>query len=166
MVFATRLKGHLLARFDNAMYCAPGRNPLYADHAQWIPQYMLEQVMRQHLDSVPSAQVRLNAELRGFEQTEASILATVRHLESGDASGIEAQYLVGCDGGRSLVREAIGARMQGAFGMSRNYNIVFRAPGLDAAHLNKIWGVVLKGRYQSKAALQKMLDDTAAAYRG
>lgn len=38
-------------------------------------------------------------------------------------------------------------------------------PMLDAANLNKIWGVVLKGRYQSRAALQKMLDDTASAYK-
>ena len=38
-------------------------------------------------------------------------------------------------------------------------------PLLDAANLSRIWGVVVKGRYQSRAALQKMLDDTAAAYR-
>src|SRR5215470_4230130 len=28
VVFVTRLAGHELARFENAMYCAPGRNPL------------------------------------------------------------------------------------------------------------------------------------------
>jgi hypothetical protein len=42
--------------------------------------------------------------------------------------------LVGCDGASSFVRGAIGAKMEGVFGMSRNYNIVFRAPGLAAAH--------------------------------
>ena len=39
VVFCTRLAGHELTRFENAFYCAPGRNPLYSEHAQWIPQY-------------------------------------------------------------------------------------------------------------------------------
>ncbi len=134
VVFSTRLNGHLLARFENAMYCAPGRNPLYAEHGQWIPQYTLERVMRQHLEAVPSVQVQLNAELLQIEQTADHTLATVRNLETGEEYAIQADYLVGCDGGRSLAREAIGARMEGTFGMSRNYNIVFRAPGLAQAH--------------------------------
>jgi hypothetical protein len=58
----------------------------------------------------------------------------VRDLASGDTRQIEAKFVVGCDGGRSFVRDAIGARMEGSFAMSRNYNIVFRAPGLAEAH--------------------------------
>ncbi|MES2510246.1 MAG: FAD-dependent monooxygenase [Pseudomonadota bacterium] len=134
IVFTTNMSGHLLARFDNALYCAPGRNPLYSEHAQWVPQYTLERVMRAHLETVKSVDVRLNSELLGFTQDEGGVLATVRDLESGQTHEVEAQYLAGCDGGRSLVREAIGARMEGNFGMSRNYNIVFRAPGLAEAH--------------------------------
>ena len=134
VVFATRLSGHRLAHFDNAMYCAPGRNPLYAEHAQWIPQYTLERVMRQHLESLPSVQFKMNSELLGFEQSEDAVLATIRDLETGEDHTIEARYVAGCDGGRSQVRELIGARMEGTFGMSRNYNIVFRAPGLAQAH--------------------------------
>ena len=134
IVFTTRMSGQLLARFDNALYCAPGRNPLYAEHAQWIPQYTLEKVMRKHLGTLPSAQVQLSCELVSFVQNEDGVLATVRDPDTGATREVEAKYLVGCDGGRSLVREAIGARMQGTFGMSRNYNIVFHAPGLADAH--------------------------------
>ena len=134
IMFTTRLAGHLLARFDNALYCAPGRNPLYAEHAQWIPQYTVERVMREHLDTVESVRVQVNCELLGFVQHDDGVLATVRHLETGDQQKVEAQYLVGCDGGRSTVRDAIGAKMEGTFGLSRNYNIVFRAPGLLDAH--------------------------------
>ena len=134
IVFTTRLSGHLLARFDNALYCAPGRNPLYAEHAQWIPQYTVEKVMRQHLDTLPCVEVRLNCQLVGFEQANGSVLAVVRNLETAEEYEVEADFLVGCDGGRSLVRDAIGARMEGFFGMSRNYNIVFRAQGLADAH--------------------------------
>ncbi len=134
IVFTTRMAGHLLARFDNALYCAPGRNPLYAEHAQWVPQYTLERVMRDHLETLPSVEVMLNTGLLGFTQDEDGVLATVRDVATGEEYIVEAQYLAGCDGGRSLVRDAIGARMEGTFGMSRNYNIVFRAPGLAEAH--------------------------------
>jgi 2-polyprenyl-6-methoxyphenol hydroxylase-like FAD-dependent oxidoreductase len=134
VVFSTRLGGHLLARFENAMYCAPGRNPLYAEHGQWIPQYTVEQVMREHIATLPAAVVQLNTELLHFEQDADGVHATMRNLESGGETVVRASYLVGCDGGRSTVREAIGVRMEGTFGMSRNYNIVFRAPGLADAH--------------------------------
>ena len=134
IAFTTRLSGHLLTRFDNALYCAPGRNPLYSEHAQWVPQYTVEKVMRQHLDTLPSVQVRLHCELVGFEQNDDSVVALVRNLETGEEYEVEAKFLAGCDGARSPVRDGVGARMEGSFGMSRNYNIVFRAPGLAEAH--------------------------------
>ncbi len=134
IAFTTRMSGKLLARFDNALYCAPGRNPLYAEHAQWIPQYTVERVMSKHLESVESVRVQTHCELVGFDQDSDSILATVCDLETGTQYEVEAKYLVGCDGGRSMVRDAIGARMEGTFGLSRNYNIVFHAPGLAEAH--------------------------------
>jgi hypothetical protein len=62
------------------------------------------------------------------------VRARVRNLESGAVETVASRYLVGADGSRSAVREAIGARMEGVRGLSRNYNIVFRAPGLDRAH--------------------------------
>ncbi|WP_051676277.1 FAD-dependent monooxygenase [Polaromonas glacialis] len=134
IAFTTRMSGHLLTRFDNALYCAPGRNPLYSENAQWIPQYTVERVMRRHLDTLPSVQVRLNCELMGFEQDGESVVATLRDVVSGEQSQVQARFLAGCDGGNSFVRDAIGARLQGTFGLSRNYNIVFRAPGLAQAH--------------------------------
>ena len=134
IAFTTRMSGHLLARFDNALYCAPGRNPIYSEHAQWIPQYTVERVMRKHLDTLASVQVALNRELLGFTQDGDGVVATIRDVETGVSREVQAQFLAGCDGGRSLVRDAIGARMEGSFGMSRNYNIVFHAPGLADAH--------------------------------
>ena len=134
VVFVTRLAGHPLARFENAFSCAPGRSPLYSEHAQWIPQYTLEEVLREHAQSLPAVELRFNTELRGFEQTGASVQAQLRELSTSQDSLVEADYLVGADGARSTVREAIGARMQGEYGLSRNYNIVFRAPGLAQAH--------------------------------
>ena len=134
VLFVTRLAGRELARFENAMYCAPGRNPLYSEHAQWIPQYTVEEVLRAHAQSLPGVEIRFNCELRGFEQNSEHVRAQLRDLKGNLDSAVETDYLVGADGARSMVRELIGAKMQGSYGLSRNYNIVFRAPGLAAAH--------------------------------
>lgn len=134
VLFVTRLAGPALARFDNAFYCAPGRNPLYSEHAQWVPQYTVEEVMREYAQSLPGVELRFNCELRGFEQDDKGVRARLRDLAQGRDLDVQADYLVGADGARSTVRELLGVRMQGQHGLSRNYNIIFRAPGLAEAH--------------------------------
>jgi 2-polyprenyl-6-methoxyphenol hydroxylase-like FAD-dependent oxidoreductase len=134
VLFVTRLAGYELARIDNAMYCAPGKNPLYSEHGQWIPQYKVEEVMRNHAQSLPGVEIRFNSELVSFEQDENGVQLQVRDKLSGETTSIKGDYLVGADGARSAVRQGIGAKMEGTQGLSRNYNVVFHAPGLAQAH--------------------------------
>ncbi|MEP6702148.1 MAG: FAD-dependent monooxygenase [Betaproteobacteria bacterium] len=134
VVFCTRLNGYPLARFENAMYCAPGKHPLYSEHAQWIPQYTVEEVMRAHAQTLADVEFRFNCEMESFEQDERHVHARMRDVVGGGVSSIQADFLVGADGARSAVREGIGAKMEGDYGLSRNYNVVFRAPGLAQAH--------------------------------
>jgi 2-polyprenyl-6-methoxyphenol hydroxylase-like FAD-dependent oxidoreductase len=134
VVFVTRLNGFFLTRFENALYCAPGKNPLYSEHAQWVPQYILEEVLRAHAQSLCGIEIRFRAELTSFEQDDEHVRARIRDLSSAEAYTVESEYLVGADGARSMVRAGIGAKMEGSYGLSRNFNIVFRAPGLAEAH--------------------------------
>ena len=134
VIFVTRLAGFELARFENAMYCAPGRNPLYSEHAQWIPQYSVEEVMRAHAATLADVEFRFNSELLSVEQDAKHARAQIRNLQSGGVETVRSDFLVGADGARSTVRDAIGAKMEGTYGLSRNYNVVFRAPGLAEKH--------------------------------
>ncbi len=134
IAFTTRMSGHLLTRFNNALYCAPGRNPMYSEHAQWTPQYTVERVMREHIETIECVQAKSACELQRFTQNDSGVAATLVDLRTGLTSEVETQYIVGCDGASSVVRDLIGSRLEGAFGLSRNYNVVFRAPGLAAAH--------------------------------
>ena len=137
VVFCTRLggtRGHQLAKFENAFNCAPGRNPLYAEHAQWIAQYALEEVLRAHVQTLPCVELRFQSELTELVQCANGVSATLSDLRSGTAETLTADYLVGADGARSRVRESLGIAMHGVRALSRNYNIVFRAPGLAQAH--------------------------------
>ena len=134
IMFVTRLAGYALAKFENAFSCAPGKNPLYSEHAQWIPQYALEEVLREHAQSLPGVALRFSTELIALSQDDTGVDAQLRDVGGGATTTVRCKYLVGADGARSMVRDAIGARLEGTRGLSRNYNIVFRAPGLAQAH--------------------------------
>jgi 2-polyprenyl-6-methoxyphenol hydroxylase-like FAD-dependent oxidoreductase len=135
VVFATRLAGHEIARFQNAFACAPVRDERFAEHAQWIPQYKVEAALKSRLqESAPHCGLRFSTRLRDFSQDENGVTAQLEHLDSGQVQTLRARYLVGADGARSTVRERLGLRMEGTSPLSHHRNVVFRAPGLMAAH--------------------------------
>ncbi len=134
IVFATRLNGPLLARFENAFSCLPERNNLYSEEAQWVPQYVVEDVLRQHASSLPGVTIRFGNEFLGCEQSDGGVVSSARDVASGASYRVHSSYLVGADGARSVVREQIGARMCGEGGSMRNLNIVVRLPGIDKMH--------------------------------
>jgi 2-polyprenyl-6-methoxyphenol hydroxylase-like FAD-dependent oxidoreductase len=134
VIFCTRLAGYEIARFENAFFCAPGRNPMYSEHAQWVPQYTLEEVLRAHAQTMPSVQLRFNCELESFTQDGQHVQVQLLDLQTKKTETQQVDYLVGSDGARSKVRAGMGASMQGHYGISRHYNLVFSAPGLAQAH--------------------------------
>lgn len=132
VLFVTRLAGHELARIENASNCAPARNPFYPEHGQWIPQYKLEQVLRERVATLESVTLRFDTTFVSASQDAAGVTVLLR--QNGGDERITAAYAVGADGARSAMRSLIGAEMHGRYGLSRNYNVVFHAPGLAAAH--------------------------------
>ena len=132
--FVTRLGGPALYRFDDALFCKPVRDERYPEHSQWVPQYKLEAVLLEHARSLPSVKLVFGREFAALEQNEDGVRVTVRDTASGDEEVVEASYVIGADGARSGVRDAIGATMVGTYGLSRNYNTIFAAPGLAEAH--------------------------------
>jgi len=71
-----------------------------------IPQWRVEQILRERLAGFDVA-VELGAEVRDFSQHADGVTATIGETE------IRARYLVGCDGGRSTVRRALGLSLRG-----------------------------------------------------
>ncbi|WP_174296773.1 FAD-dependent monooxygenase [Sphingomonas bacterium] len=134
VAFVTQLSGPLVAMIENASNCAPARDERYPEHGQWIPQYKLEQVLREHAETLPSVRLQFSTEFAGAVQDEDSVTVTLKGVGADGTESLTARYLVGGDGARSGVRETIGSGMSGTYGLSRNYNIVFRAPGLAEAH--------------------------------
>ncbi len=134
VIFATRLNGPQLTKIENAFNCAPERNDLYSESAQWIPQYVLEEVLRAHAVTLPGVKICFNTTFLSGHQDEDGVSTTVRDRLTGEDTTYRSAYLVGSDGSRSAVRDLIGATMEGKRNLAQNYNVQFRAPELAKLH--------------------------------
>jgi 2-polyprenyl-6-methoxyphenol hydroxylase-like FAD-dependent oxidoreductase len=134
VVFATRVNGHTLARFENAFYCSRERSDLYSESGQWVPQFVLEEVLRSRAAGLPTVEIRFNCRLERFAQDAEGVTAEIRDARTGAHSTLRAVYLVGADGAHSAVRELLGISMRGQGALAPNLNVIFRAPALAALH--------------------------------
>src|SRR5260370_18812993 len=87
-----------------------GNQPL--EPYQLISQYTLEPLLKSIAETLPSVTVRYGCELASFEQDESSVTAQVKG-SNGALSTLRAAYMVGCDGGGSLVRRQLGIDLTG-----------------------------------------------------
>jgi len=95
-----------------------------------INQIFLEPVLFQKALATIGVKILNRVEFLGFAQNDAGVAADAYDLETGDGLRVEAQYIVGCEGGRSLVRRQIGARLNGDEVIQRVQSSYIRAPEL------------------------------------
>jgi len=79
-----------------------------------MPQYLLEEVLRRKMASLPQVEAHFGWAARAVEQDASGARVTIEN-EAGDGARavIEADYVVGCDGGHSIVREQAGIKRIG-----------------------------------------------------
>src|SRR5512139_222681 len=87
-----------------------GSEPL--EPYQLISQYTLEPLLKSIAETLPSVTVRYGCELISFAQDASSVVAQVK-TSDGASSALRAAYLVGCDGGGSLVRRQLDIKLNG-----------------------------------------------------
>jgi len=134
IVFATRLNGYTLARFEDAFHCSRTRSDLYSEPGQWVPQYTLEEVLRQHAAGLAGVDIRFDCRLDTLSQDRAGVSAVVQDVKTGARSTLRARFVVGADGARSTVRALLGIGMEGDGALAPNLNLIFRAPALAGLH--------------------------------
>jgi 4-hydroxyisophthalate hydroxylase len=88
-------------------------NPYYFQPNERLPQYRGEQVLRRRIASLANVDARFGWMAQKVEQDERGVRVTIAH--DGDVLQIiEADYVIGCDGSHSLVREQIGIERSGS----------------------------------------------------
>ncbi|HVC57786.1 MAG TPA: FAD-dependent oxidoreductase [Stellaceae bacterium] len=97
-----------------------------------INQIYLEPVLSEHAAALPGVSFLSGTALEEFVSNDGGVVATLRDLASGTTRRLTCRYLVGCDGGHSLVRKRIGARLAGTAIVQRVQSTFIRAPQLLA----------------------------------
>ncbi len=98
------------------------------------PQDFFDPVLRRFAGQFPHVSLRHEVELTGFEEREDGVTAYLLDRRSGREEQVRASYLVGCDGGTSTVREALGIPMSGPPALTYTTNVIFRCAGLEKLH--------------------------------
>jgi len=71
-----------------------------------LPQYRTEQILETWCNGIANVTILRGAKVTEFEQTEEAVFT--RYESAGENEVIRSLYLAGCDGKKSLVREAAG----------------------------------------------------------
>jgi 2-polyprenyl-6-methoxyphenol hydroxylase-like FAD-dependent oxidoreductase len=136
-VFRTTLTGIELTRIP-----IPCRRDRYTDKSGpdgWWPtpepphrinQIYLEPLLLRHAAAMPGVTLYNRSRVTGYRQDDAGVSVEVADLDGGATRQLRARYLVGCDGGSSTVRGAMGIRLEGTAVIQRVQSTFLRAPGL------------------------------------
>ncbi|HYP46230.1 MAG TPA: FAD-dependent monooxygenase [Propionibacteriaceae bacterium] len=109
-----RLRWHVAGRLLLDLQL-PGSDPQPAvpyPNVVLIPQSRTEQALRDRLTELGGS-VRLGWELEDVAQDGQGVTARIRDVGTGNRRTIRSRYLVGCDGGHSRVRDALGLALVG-----------------------------------------------------
>jgi 2,4-dichlorophenol 6-monooxygenase len=91
-----------------------------------LPQDMAEPILV-NAAAVRGSSVRYNTELLDFSQDADGVTARVLDRLTGLEYDIRAAYLIGADGGRSMIAEKLGLPFEGEMGLGGSINVVFKA---------------------------------------
>lgn len=86
-----------------------------------VSQKFVEQVLRRHAEALPGVSVHYGWRLARFSETADGIAADVERVSDGKTHRIRSAFLVGADGPRSTVRQALGLQYSGEEGAVRDF---------------------------------------------
>jgi len=93
-------------------------------------QIFFEPIFLAHAQALPSVTILHAHQFETASEASDGVTAQVRDIASGKMRTIRARYLVGCDGGRSVVRKLIGGEMEGDAVIQRVQSTYIDAPDL------------------------------------
>ena len=106
-----------------------------------INQIFLEPILFEHAAAQPRIRIINRTSVDEVAVGDTSASAALRDLDSGAVSRMSCRFLIGCDGARSVVRKAIGARFSGDEVVQRVQSTYIRAPDLIKLQQHeRAWG--------------------------
>ena len=103
-----------------------------------VPQDHLETVLLEHLRGLAAAQVELGVTVEEVWEAQTRLRLKLRDGGAGESRIVQARYLIGADGARSVVRQRLGIGVSETEDLLEALSVLIRAP---------LWEVVGRHRY-------------------
>ncbi|MCI0798448.1 MAG: FAD-dependent monooxygenase [Chloroflexi bacterium] len=99
----------------------------YFQARERLPQYLTEEVLRTRLTGIPNVSCHFGWSAETIEQDSHGVSVTIAEEGGSGKQVLKAEYVVGCDGARSTVREQLGIDRGGSDFDQRMVLAVFRS---------------------------------------
>ncbi|GAA4671966.1 FAD-dependent oxidoreductase [Gordonia humi] len=132
--WVTNLNGY---EFGREEFPAPKdeKNPLQSpEHRERCPQNFFDPVLKRFAGSTGDSEIRYRTELVSFVDHGDHVTATLRDRVADTTYDVEADFLVGSDGGDSTVRNRLGIEMSGEGALTYTSNAIIECDGLEDLH--------------------------------
>ncbi len=123
--------GQLLGNYYHDWFQRSKVRPYYFTDNERLPQYLLEDVMRQRASELPGVRLITGASVTGVTQDATAATLAYQSADASSQGQVKAAYAVGCDGARSVVRELAGIEQDTDHQGPRMALLVFRSVELD-----------------------------------
>ena len=103
-----------------------------------VSQVEIEPVLKRAAEACPTVDVRFGVAFEDFREDADGVTAKLRNSATGATEEVRCDYLAGCDGGGSRVREVLDIALDGTFKVAQRYMVHFRS---TAHHILQRWGI-------------------------
>src|SRR5436190_10250055 len=107
--------------------------------AMRVSQVLIEPTLQAAVLDDPLVDARWGVAFEEFTQDAEGVTATLRTVETGATETVRCDFLAGCDGGSSIVRDKLGIGLEGRAAVAHRYMIHFRS---DARDILQAFGIV------------------------
>jgi 2-polyprenyl-6-methoxyphenol hydroxylase-like FAD-dependent oxidoreductase len=150
-IWITSLTGYEIARKEDPSLADDVAPRGAIETFMRIHQTEFDPILRDFILSRPSIAALYHTRCTAVEQDADGVTVTLTDVDSGAAETVRAKYLVSCEGAGSLIRKALGVRLEGNWEVNNSTNAYFRSSQFLNLHdkgEGLIYGIVQPDGYR------------------
>jgi 2-polyprenyl-6-methoxyphenol hydroxylase-like FAD-dependent oxidoreductase len=132
--FVTDMQGYEIGRIPFPSLGEAGDSAFSPERQRHCPQTWFDPILQDCARTFPHIAIRHRVKLESFDQDSTGVIATLRDVQTDRAETMRAEYLVGCDGFASTVRELLGIEIRGEPHIDWSMNVYLRIPDFARFH--------------------------------